>query len=187
MCSSEIWKDIKDYEGLYQVSSLGRVKRISDGLILHQSNSAGYKTAVLIKDGTPRMFSVHRLVAFAFCEGYKEGMVVNHINELKYDNRAENLEWCNASYNVTYNDSQLKGRMRASTRPTIDEKRKQICSMLRDLRKHKGMKVGEAALKAAISESTLNLIESGTQSTSFDTLESIANVYGYTLILTEKD
>ena len=187
MCSSEIWKDIEGYEGLYQVSSLGRVKRISDGRILHQSNSAGYKIVGLIKDGTPRSFGVHRLVAFAFCEGYKEGLVVNHINELKHDNRAENLEWCNASYNVTYNDSQLKGRMRASTRPTIDEKRKKICSMLRYLRKHKGMKVGEAASKAAISESTLNLIESGTQSTSFDTLESIANVYGYTLILAEKD
>ena len=49
-------------------------------------------------------YEVHRLVALHFVPGYKEGLVVNHINEIKTDNRAENLEWCTYQYNLNYSD-----------------------------------------------------------------------------------
>lgn len=183
MCSIEIWKSIDGYEDIYEVSNLGRIRKIADGSIVHQSNCQGYKQVGLYKNKKIRTFRVHRLVAFAFCDGYEDGMIVNHKNECRFDNRAENLEWCNNSYNVTYNDAQLKGQMSAATRPQLNNKRKEIGGTLRQLRKEKGLKVYEAAALALISGGTLNKIESGTNSASFDTLESIANIYGYTLIL----
>lgn len=183
MCSIEIWKSIDGYEGIYEVSNLGRIRKVVDGSIVHQSNCQGYKMVGLYKNKKAHSFGVHRLVAYAFCDGYEDGKMVNHKNECKFDNRAENLEWCNNSYNVTYNDAQLKGQMSAATRPQLNDKRKEIGRTLRQLRKEKGLKVYEAAALALISGGTLNKIESGTNSASFDTLESIANVYGYTLTL----
>lgn len=104
----EIWKDIQGYEGLYQVSNLGNVKSLNWGnkgyarnLYLKKHNK-GYLQVELAKDGIKKMFTVHRLVALHFVDGYANGLVVNHRNENKRDNRAENLEWCTHSENVRY-------------------------------------------------------------------------------------
>ena len=111
----EIWKDIKNYEGLYQVSNLGRVKsldrkvrtgikhneyKIAKGKILKLNQKRnGYLTADLCKNGNVKTISVHRLVANAFIPNPFNKEQVNHINAKKYDNRVKNLEWCTAEEN----------------------------------------------------------------------------------------
>lgn len=118
----EDWRDVIGYEGLYQVSNLGRVKSI-DMLVnngktyyikpgrlrkLVLNKKIGYLTVVLSKNGKHKTCYVHRLVAMAFCKGFYPGMLVNHINEVKTDNRSQNLEWCTKQYNNLYEDKPLR-------------------------------------------------------------------------------
>ena len=87
----EEWKDVKGYEGYYQISSYGRVKNIQTGQILKgDTNNIGYKRVWLYVPVKKRFF-IHRLVAFHFCEGYQENLVVNHKDGNKLNNIAENL------------------------------------------------------------------------------------------------
>ena len=96
----EIWKDIKSYEGLYQVSNLGMVRR---NKILKQSTTRiGYKQVHLCKNGKSKMLSVHRLVALHFIDNPNNKSDVNHINGIKTDNRVENLEWNTKKENMNH-------------------------------------------------------------------------------------
>jgi len=116
----EIWKDIKGFEGKYQVSNLGRVRSFDrttidkvgrihhvKGMILKDSLNKGrgyYRVSLSDGHRNYTHYEVHRLVALHFVPGYKEGLVVNHKNEIKTDNRADNLEWCTYQYNLNYSD-----------------------------------------------------------------------------------
>lgn len=113
---NEIWKDIKGFEGKYQVSNLGRVRSLDRyvnplhpylkmGQIIRQRVRGKY-FIVSISDGHRNYshFKVHRLVALHFVEGYKKGLIVNHKDENKLNNRADNLEWCTYQYNLNYSD-----------------------------------------------------------------------------------
>ena len=98
----EHWKDIEGYEELYQVSDLGRIKT-KKGLIRKPTlNKNGYLYVNLRKDGKTHNIPVHRLVAIAFIEGQAPELTVNHKNEDKTDNRAENLEWLTRRENLNY-------------------------------------------------------------------------------------
>lgn len=122
MMDVEEWRDIPGYEGFYQVSNLGRVKSldimVNGGKSLYKkmgrmrkpvlNSQNGYLTVVLCKNGKHTTCYLHRLVARAFCPGYMPDMVVNHINEIKTDNRASNLEWCTKSYNNLYANKPLR-------------------------------------------------------------------------------
>ena len=100
------WKDVIGYEGIYQVSEMGQVKRIlrskgAKGGILKPIYQHGYPTVGLRKDGKTTRHYVHRLVAFAFlgkppCEGAE----VNHKDGNRADSSLYNLEWCDRSYNA---------------------------------------------------------------------------------------
>ena len=91
---SEIWIPIEGYEGLYAVSSLGKVYSFhSKRLISPKKSKAGYLRVTLSKNNQQRVFAVHRLVALAFIPNPCLKPTVNHINEIKTDNRVENLEW----------------------------------------------------------------------------------------------
>ena len=86
----------------YSVSDLGRVKNKRGLIIKSFLSKDGYKRVSLFIYGKYRRFFVHRLVALLFVPGFRYGMYVNHKNEIKADNRADNLEWCTASYNTNY-------------------------------------------------------------------------------------
>lgn len=110
----EIWKPCKDYEGLYEVSNLGRVrscdKMVWNGRTYYfkkgelkapKHRKDGYLTVSLYKNNVGKQVRIHRLVAFAFIENenpdlYKD---VNHIDCNRSNNEATNLEWCNALTN----------------------------------------------------------------------------------------
>lgn len=101
----EIWKDIKGFEGLYQVSNLGRVKsfwawRGANQRILNPyTDRGGYLWLSFSKNKKSYFQLIHRLVANAFIPNPKNKRTVNHKNGDKTDNRVENLEWCTQSEN----------------------------------------------------------------------------------------
>lgn len=106
----EIWKDVKDYEGLYQVSNLGNVKSLprkgtKGGLLkLFERQDKKYKKnylrAALTKNGKTKWYTVSRLVAEAFIPNPDNLAEVDHINNNEMDNRVENLQWLNRSENI---------------------------------------------------------------------------------------
>ena len=103
----EIWKDIEGYENLYQVSNLGRVKSLNYNhtgkeKIMKAKKDKGYLRVQLYKDGKPKFYSVHRLVATSFLPNPNNLSQVNHIDEDKSNNIVDNLEWCSAKYNSNY-------------------------------------------------------------------------------------
>lgn len=99
----EIWKDIKGYDGLYQVSNFGRIKRVTTGRILKGSkDSIGYIRVNLHKNNIPSTEKVHRLVAEAFIPNLENKPQVNHRDEDKTNNMASNLEWMTAKENINH-------------------------------------------------------------------------------------
>ena len=106
---SEEWRDIKGYEGLYQVSNLGRVRSLNCrghkgciGILTPRLDGKGYEMVALYKEGKARNTKVHRLVAQAFIPNPNNYPQVNHKDENKTNNDVKNLEWCTNEYNHNY-------------------------------------------------------------------------------------
>lgn len=96
----EIWKPIEGYEGLYEISNLGRLRNSKGVIRKPQSNGNGYKKVFLYRDGKGKGFFVHRLVAKAFVPNPENKPHVNHIDESRDNNVASNLEWVTQKENL---------------------------------------------------------------------------------------
>ena len=125
LSKKEIWRPIPEHEH-YLASSLGRIKRdaytsangrhYKERLVALFTLKNGYVYANILDGEKPKLMSVHRLVAKAFLENKYNLPQINHKNEIKTDNRIENLEWCTPEYNVNYGNS-LKNRAMKLQKP----------------------------------------------------------------------
>ena len=127
----EKWKPVVGYEGLYEVSSLGRIRSLSRSIqgnkgeyvipsrILKGHYCYGYRYVELRKGGKPKLYRVHRLVAEAFLPNPNKYPIINHKNEIKDDNRVDNLEWCTYKYNSNYGNIKSKLKQSSHCRPII--------------------------------------------------------------------
>lgn len=121
----EEWRDIKGYEGLYQVSNFGRVKSFNDhtknktnninGKILKQRiTKDGYYESCLSKEGVKKTIRIHILVAEAFIPNPNNYPIINHRDERPKNNYFENLEWCDYKYNLNYGTAMKRRRISSS-------------------------------------------------------------------------
>lgn len=125
----EKWKSIEGYEGLYEISTMGRVKsmerKVKNGngyrivreriLKPHKHNN-GYLQLLIHKEGTIKKYYIHRLVAEAFISNPLNFPEVNHLNEDKTDNRLENLEFCDKKHNCNYG-TRIERISKANSKP----------------------------------------------------------------------
>lgn len=144
----EEWKDIKGYEGLYQISSEGRIKSLertwTSGrnnnitrhhieMIIKCGNVKGYYQVALTKNGKTSQKKVHRLVAEAFIPNPDNLPIVNHKDENPSNNNVENLEWCTYKYNSTYGTARERAGAKISKSLTNNPKTsKKICQLTLD-------------------------------------------------------
>lgn len=111
----EIWKDIAGYEGYYQVSNLGRVKSLNRTIILSTGHKITVREKILAQSKDDKGYlhvnlnlhgrktiRVHKLVALAFVPNLNNYKEINHKDEDKTNNRADNIEWCSRLYNCNY-------------------------------------------------------------------------------------
>ena len=99
------WRDVVGYEGLYSVSNAGEIfSHITNKVLKHNVSPNGYHTVELFKRNgeKSKRVLVHRLVAMAFLQNTFNYPQVNHIDENKENNCANNLEWCTAKHNMNY-------------------------------------------------------------------------------------
>lgn len=121
--ANEVWRDVDGYDGMYQVSDLGRVRSLKYGkvrVLRAKKRGSGYFGVVFYKNGKQKQSYIHRLVAQAFIHNDDESKkYINHIDECKQNNRVCNLEYCTAQYNTNYND--IQNRKKNSVRRKIDK------------------------------------------------------------------
>jgi len=140
MGTNEIWMPVNGYEGLYQVSNLGRVRalersrlvrdshggymiRTDQGRIVSQTdNGHGYLIVQLRKDGRRKNHYAHRLVAEAFCANPDKKRVVNHKDYNTKNNQPENLEWVTTKENVCYSKHRMRHPKHGSRLGRTNEK-----------------------------------------------------------------
>lgn len=125
--SKEIWRPVKEYEGLYEVSNYGNIKSLpkynrSKSILLHPTLSkrqGRYSVMLTGYGGTRKRVSVHRIVAFAFVDNPDPDHFteVNHKDENPRNNEASNLEWCDRYYNMHYNNLQERIQAKQHKKP----------------------------------------------------------------------
>ena len=123
----EEWKKIEGFP-VYSVSSFGNVRNDKTGRFLKAVlNNSGYYQVCLYNDKIRKNFCVHRLVASAFIENPSNYPMINHKDEVKTNNNASNLEWCDAYYNNTYGSRFDRIRYHLENRDGINLYDKVVC------------------------------------------------------------
>lgn len=137
----EVWKDIPNYEGWYQVSNLGRIKSVDRQFTLQRvcdsvpriitckaciikacTKRGNYLTCHLKKNGTSTSVKFHQVVCKAFHPNPDKLPEINHINEVKTDNRADNLEWCTRAYNANWGTAIERNIRKRINSPLLSKK-----------------------------------------------------------------
>lgn len=166
----EIWKDIPDYEGLYQVSNLGRVKSLArimpnsgtygnyftvkEKILKPHLHKTGYCSVKLSKNGKIYRITVHKLVATLFIKNPNNYPIINHKDENKSNNRADNLEWCTTKYNNNYGtrNERLKNKL-------INKKGKQVLQYdLKGVFIQRYLSIGQASRKTKINRKCISYV-----------------------------
>ena len=124
----EEWRDIQGYEGLYKVSDCGRIARVYKTkpyarVLKPIPDKDGYLLVSLCKGNVAKRYRIHRLVACAFLENPSGLPVVNHKDENKNNNKAENLEWCSVQYNTVYKNAHIK---------RVENRKRAVCQFSMD-------------------------------------------------------
>lgn len=108
---TEVWKDMKGYEGYYKISAFGKIRSLDrvtvngrrlKGKAIRTRTSKGYTIVTLHKEGNRKTFLVSRLVALNFLNNPANKSEVNHIDEDKSNNHVSNLEWCTSKENANH-------------------------------------------------------------------------------------
>lgn len=136
MYEDEIWKPIKGYEGLYEVSNYGRVKSLPRGKqwpyrqthnnIRVQRIKNGYWTVNLSKKNVVKTYLVHRLIAEAFIPNPDNLPFINHKDEVRTNNNIDNLEWCTHQYNCNYGTARERQNITRANNPNDPAIRKLV-------------------------------------------------------------
>ena len=127
----EIWRDIKNYENLYQISNYGKVKSKEkyaghslrkEKILKQYIDKDGYIKVILCKNNKTHFLSVHRLIAEAFIPNPDNLPQINHKDENKKNNKLSNLEWCTCKYNINYGTRTKRAMEKHKKRLELDEK-----------------------------------------------------------------
>lgn len=178
----EIWKDVRGYEGLYQVSSMGQVKSL-DRIVLGKKGSPrkqkgivmkpycgknGYPIAILSKDGRKKTHTVHRLMALNFLPNPENKRTVNHMDGIKTNNRLSNLEWATDKENVNHawriglskpRNTNTDGKFKGEKSPASKLTNKDVEYIRSQSRKSGGTKTDtELARELGVSGSTIDRV-----------------------------
>lgn len=154
----EEWRDIPNYEGLYQVSNLGRVRscdrvvsrNLKNGeksvtlkgkVLTPRISNKGYKSVMLCSNGIGKLYTVHRLVAFAFLSKVSEYKnQVDHIDGDRLNNCASNLRWCTNKENSNFSIGRERKRNAQIGKTQSDEQIEKRVAKLRGQKRTKGQR-----------------------------------------------
>ena len=139
-----MWKDIKDYEGKYQINTTGQIKNSKGKILLGYINNKGYQMVHLRTKESNKLHSVHKLVAQTFIPNPKHLPEINHKDENKLNNAVPNLEWCDGTYNKNYGTrnkriSNTKINNTYNTKPVICIETKVIYKSTREAERQTGI------------------------------------------------
>lgn len=183
-----IWRTAPGYEGIAEVSDLGEVRTLDSirvgtrrgrinqqfraGTVLSPHlNHAGYEVVAPKIGATRRKVFVHRLVALAFVPGYEEGLSVNHINGVKTDNRAVNLEWVSLARNTELQWRDGLVNLRGENHPGHKLTTEQVLAIKRLL--ESGASRTDLAILSGVSYATIKFIGDGKRWASFTNADGI--------------
>jgi len=158
---SEEWRPVVGYEGWYDISNLGRVRRAREGhrtfvgrILKPSPDRGGYLQVYLVRDSKKHTSPVHRLVGNAFFGELPTGMQTNHINGNKNDNSVQNLEYVTPSQNMQHAfASGLKAALRGSDNGNSKLSEEQVLEIKNEL--SNGKSIREIALNVNISKSSV--------------------------------
>ncbi len=155
----EIWKDVQDFEGQYQVSTTGKVKSldrfvpnrwgtlrpIKSRPLVQGKTRQGYHYVLFSQNGKSKKFFIHRLVAAAFIENPDYLPQVNHLDGKKSNNRADNLEWCTCQQNCHH---ALENKLYVTAKGSDAGQAKLTEDIVRDIRKQAATGIWHKTLAA---------------------------------------